>query len=47
MPYRYVKRNPQKDGLLVATKHFIDPSWGLIQGEPESPLDAYYTVLPE
>lgn len=44
MPYRYVKRNPQEDGLLVATNHFIDPSWGLIQGEPESPLDAYYTV---
>lgn len=44
MPYRYVKRDPQEDGVLVATNHFIDPSWGLSQGEPGSSLDAYNTI---
>jgi hypothetical protein len=42
---RYVKRNPQETGLLVATNHFIDPSWNLNPIEPESPDDYYYTVL--
>lgn len=44
MPQRYVKRNPQENGVLTATNHFIDPSWNLIQGEPESSQDSYYTI---
>ncbi len=44
MPYRYLERGPQEDGLLVATNHFIDPSWQLSQGEPESSQDSYYTI---
>ena len=45
MPYRYVKRNPQDNGLLVATNHYLDPSWGLNEPEPGSSEDVGDTVL--
>ncbi|MCE5214277.1 MAG: C45 family autoproteolytic acyltransferase/hydrolase [Methanobacterium sp.] len=41
---QYIKRNPQENGLLVATNHFIDPSWQLSAIEPESMDDYYLTV---
>jgi hypothetical protein len=45
MPYRYVKRSPQENGLITATNHFIDPSWGLEVPEPGSSEDSFDTVL--
>jgi hypothetical protein len=30
------RRSPDKNGLLVATNHFVDPSWGLPPPQPDS-----------
>lgn len=43
--YKYAVRVPQDDGLLVATNHFIDPSWGLKQAEPGSKEDSGESAL--
>lgn len=32
-------RGPDKDGLLVATNHFVDPAWGIPLPAPETDVD--------
>lgn len=32
-------RGPDTDGLLVATNHFVDPSWGIAPPAPETDVD--------
>jgi hypothetical protein len=32
-------RGPDKDGFLVATNHFVDPSWGIAPPAPQTDVD--------
>ncbi|HWQ66312.1 MAG TPA: C45 family peptidase [Methanospirillum sp.] len=41
VPYEWTswtmkRRAPDRDGIVVGTNHFVDPSWGINQAEPHS-----------